>query len=267
MNNVFDFNRFVRLINRQWIGFGKIYLMSLGVMAGILFAFYGFKFYLAFNSESKDVIVGMLYFRLSPFILMHIAFISIVGSSYFSSLGNKSKAIFELLLPASQQEKFLAGLFYTIILPIISFILVFFLVDLAWVTYLRSYLSSLYPSDYKTLIFNGGLSYFFSSEIPRHIYLLSFIPFLLSAIFLLGSIAFKSFQFIKTAMLLVVYCFVFVITMVKLMNWITADSMLVEDGLMFDNEMNVLKLICVIGVVLTFIFWGIGYLRLKEKEV
>jgi len=94
-----------------------------------------------------------------------------------------------------------------------------------------------------------------------------YLPFLLSSIFLLGSIAFKNFHFIKTGAVLITYGFVLIFTTIKTITWFTKDTVSIEQDLYFNEEMNVLKLFCAVGILLTAIIWGISFIRLKEKEV
>lgn len=270
MNNTFNFTRLARLIQRQWIGFGKIYLMSLGIIAGIFMAFYGFFIRAAMTSQNPDDIASIFSFRPLVFIFLGLSFISIVSSSYFSNLGQKPKAIFDILIPASQLEKFLSALFYTIVLTTISYFLLFFLIDLGFVTYVRSQFTSTHTyfsmKEGKDVAVDN-LLYFFHTEIPKQIYWMLFLPFLLSAVFLLGSIAFANFQFIKTAITVIIYSTVFILSMLQLMIWYTRNTVLANDNLTFSEEINVLKLMCAVGILLTLILWGIAYLKLKEKEV
>ncbi len=272
MNNTLDFSRFARLINRQWIGFGKIYLMALGIIAGIFVAFFCYNINKATNSQDAHDISRMLSFRPYVFTIIGLAFISIVSSSYFAALGQKSKAIFEILIPASQTEKFVAALFYTVLLTTVSYFLLFYLIDLSFVSYIRtSYHSSetIYSHELKKDITVDQLNYFFQTPLPKDVYWTFFLPFLLSAVFLLGSIGFESFHFIKTAIVVVVYSFIFVFLMIKIMSWYTTDTMTVvtEGTAFFNDKVNGLKLICAGGIVVTLLLWGISFLRLKEKEV
>ncbi|NQD72280.1 hypothetical protein HP439_16260 [Sphingobacterium shayense] len=270
MSNTFDFSRFSRLINRQWIGFGKIYLMSLVIIAGIFMAFFGYHINQASESQDAHDIATMFSFRPYVFTVIGLAFIAIVSSSYFSGLGQKSKAIFEILIPASQLEKFLSAVFYTALLTTASYFLLFYLIDFGFVSYARANFHSAetyFSPDLNKDVTLDRLTYFFVTPLPDEIYWMLFLPFLLSAIFLLGSIAFKNFHFIKTATVIVAYCFVFILATIKIMTWITKDTVATEGNIFFNEEMNIIKIFCAVGIVLTLLLWGISFLRLKEKEV
>lgn len=272
MNNVFDFSRFIALIRRQWLSLSKIYLMSLGIVVGIFVLFYAYYLWSALKVHNPTDILGLVVFRPFVFIIMGLLFISVVASTYFSYLGDKSKAIFELLLPASSLEKFLVSLFYTVVFPIISYFFLFFVVDFIFVSYERRLFTDFIANDLENfmpskLAQEEFLKYFFLIEFPKQLYRLTFVPILLSSLFLLGSIYFFKFHFIKTAISLLAYVFMFVFLMLKIMNWVTEGTITPNNNSFFDNEMNVLSTICLIGVIVTIIVWYIAYLRLKEKEI
>lgn len=272
MNNSFDFGRFSLLIRRQWLSFGKIYLMSLGIIAGIFIAFYGYSLYNSISTLDPYEIKGSLSFRPFVFICLGLAFLTIISSVYFANLGNKTKSIFELLIPASQLEKFLAAIFYTVVVSVVSYVLVFAVIDFSFVSIFKSKFSE-YAVESAVNARTGETqthAYFLNFlfiEYPKEVYLTLFIPFLLSSAFLLGSIYFKNFHFIKTGISLFIYVLVYILMMVKIMTWMTKDTVNFQDGGVGNNGEAVLKMLCVGGLLLTLIFWGIGYKRLKEKEV
>ena len=271
MSNVFNFNRLCALISRQWISVGRIYLMSLIIMAGILIAFYGFYFARYFDEVQSGNHVGqyLLNFRVPLFFILGLFFITVVSSSYFSDLGQKTKAIFELMMPVSSLEKFLASIFYTVIVSLCAYFLLFFLVDLAFVSYLRSTGSSIVTieveSGGKVVIDNW--MYFFKLEKWEFLHYFYFFPFLLNALFLLGSIAYQNFQYIKTAITMIIYVAIWIITFIYVMKLRTDNTINLDNGNYFDDKVHVLQLVLAIGIFLTLFFWGLAFLRLKEKEV
>lgn len=270
MNNTLNSNRLSMLIQRQWIEFGKIYLMSLAVLAGIFIAFYGYSIYEVYRQNADNhALQSMLSFRPYLFVFMGLLFITIISGTYFSNLGQKPKAIFELLLPASKLEKFFVAIFYTTILTTVSYLLIFFLVDLGFVSYIRSNFSSSYSyfdEESGREVVVDQLMFFYKQEINPKVYLMTFLPYLLSALFLLGSIMFTKFQYIKSAVLLTVYILLYILFMLKVIQFFTQDTIRISEGV-FSEEVNILRVICVLGVLVTVAVWGIGYLRLKEKEV
>lgn len=270
MSNVFNFNRLCALIRRQWISVGRIYLMSLVILAGVFVAFYGFRIGMSLEDLKNNPHegVGLLSFRPPLFFILGLFFITVISSSYFSDLGQKTKAIFELMIPASRLEKFIASIFYTVIVSLSAYLLLFFLVDFAFVSYLKSLGNSVTTYTYESgeqVVLENWI-YFFKLEQGKFMYYLYFLPFLLNALFLLGSIAYKNYQYIKTAITMIVYVAIWVIIFGYVMKLKTENTIQVNKYF-FQEEVHTFQLFMVIGIILTLVFWGLAFLRLKEKEV
>lgn len=272
MNNTFNINRFGLLLRRQWLDFGKIYLLSLVVIFGVLIGFYAFNIPRANEGlPSMDSGYISLRFRYPIFGIVGFLFISIVASSYFSNLGQKSKAIIDLMTPASTFEKFLAGVFYTSILSIVSYLIIFYITDFAFCKYLNSTFGK-FPYSY------GPVQ---SGQIPTvyHAYAqllnlemdfeeyrgLTFIPFLATSVFLLGSVYFNRFHYIKTAVSVVIS--VAIIGYLIYLSVSKIGENMVQVAGSENNDRAAFTIIFVSSVVLSFFFWLITYVRLKEKEV
>jgi hypothetical protein len=54
---------FFGLIRRQWIGFGRIYLMSIGIIAGVIFGFYAVNLGSNYDDIKKNTVYSLLNFR------------------------------------------------------------------------------------------------------------------------------------------------------------------------------------------------------------
>lgn len=271
MSNVFNVNRLCALIRRQWISVGRIYLMSLIIIAGVFIAFYGVAIFKNFEDIKTSSNIGqdVLNFRIPLFFILGLFFITVVSSSYFSDLGQKTKAIFELMTPASSLEKFLTSIFYTIIVSLCAYFLLFFLVDLAFVSYLRSIGSSIttFETEQGGKVVIDNWMYFFKLEKSEFLPYFYFLPFILNALFLLGSIAYKNYQYIKTAITMIIYVAIWIITFIYVMKLRTDNTIGLDNGNYFDDKVHGLQLALAIGIFLTLIFWGLAFLRLKEKEV
>ena len=98
MNNTFNLQRFGLLLKRQWLEFGKIYLVSLVVALGVIIAFYGFALWPYLIQTVKEPFDFRLNFREPLFFIFGFIFISIIASNHFAHLGQKPKAIIDLLL-------------------------------------------------------------------------------------------------------------------------------------------------------------------------
>ncbi|WP_437922205.1 hypothetical protein [Sphingobacterium sp. LRF_L2] len=246
--------------------------MSLGILAGVVAAFYGYavkEYYQGLSIGASDF-SDLLDFRFPLFVISGLIFGTIISGTYFSDLGQKPKAIFELLIPASRIEKFLTALFYSVPVAIVSFILVFLVIDYGFVTYFRdrghsvtSWISEATGEEFK----RDNWAYFCKMEINEKMKYFYFLPLLFNALFLLGSIGFRNFQYVKTAILLVIYVAFWFFCVVYLAKFLTAGTISVKYGNYPADEFTILKYVCLSGIVVTLLVWGIGFLKLKEKEV
>jgi hypothetical protein len=270
MNNTFSIQRFGLLLKRQWLEFGKIYLIILGVALGIIIAFYTFGLWNVLFEEGQFA-ARDVNFREPLFLIFGFLFISIIASSYYAHLGQKPKAIVDLLIPASTFEKFLSGLFFTAILSTISFLILFYIADLAFISKVKTIYES---TGGKTVLINGKevesfnkLEYFFARNWENAFLPVYVVPFFVTSIFLLGSVYFNKFHYIKTAIAVMIFSGIWSYIIFKsgeklFMNRVPVkihmDNFTQRDG----EYLGVLLL-----SVLTLIFWSITYVRLKEKEV
>lgn len=258
MNNTFNIQRFGLLLKRQWLEFGKIYLITLGVAAGVIIAFYGFALVGVFSDEYPFT-PRSLSFREPLFLIFGFLFITIIASNYFAHLGQKPKAIIDLLIPASTFEKFLTGVFFAGLLSTICFVAVFYLTDLAFV------------AKVKTLSENSNLRalYFFEKNNDGQSFLpLYATPFFTTSIFLLGSIYFNKFHYIKTAISVMIFSGLWAYIIYKAGDALfSARVSTVSMDFSSNAKDNVHLYIFLLLMALTIVIWTITYVRLKEKEV
>ena len=258
MNNTFNIQRLGLLLKRKWLEFGKIYLITLAVALGVIITFYSFSLY-GFITGDGPFHERSLGFRAPLFLIFGFLFITVIASSYFAHLGQKSKATIDLMIPASTLEKFLTSVFFTSLLGTVSFLLIFWATDFAFVSKIKG-ISDGYSNE---------AVYFFTSNKPKEftsIFLIT--PFFLTSIFLLGSIYFNKYHYIKTAICWMIFSGIW--------TWIIVQTAaeLFEGKIMINhnNDMSNPKLWAEVGVfalilLLTVIIWIITYVRLKEKEV
>jgi len=272
MNNTFNINRFGLLLKRQWLDFGKIYLISLVVLLGIVVGFYIYSIPSPLKDNNFDYDGNLdMRFRYGLFLILGFIFISVVASSYFALLGQKSRAILELMTPASVFEKFLAGVVYTSVISLFSYLLIFYLTDLAFVKYLNGHLDA-----FKGLLPNNAIikpvetitHQVFNDEGYRKYcsYFFAF-PFLITSIFLLGSVYFNRFHYIKTALSVMVFIGLASYLVVKLSIWLMEDKVASYHHFRKEDKDWILLLILLVTSIITLIMWTIAYIRLKEKEV
>jgi hypothetical protein len=272
MNNTFNIKRFALLLNRQWIEFGKIYLISLGVIFGILLCFYGVAYseIIEYLNNTTPYISARLSFREPLFIVTGFLFITIIASSYFAHLGQKPKAIIDLLIPASTFEKFVAGLFFVTFLGVVGYILMYYLTDLAFVSKFKSMVPSLSAPKVDELgdgVNGSQWNYIFDKYNPNEFKAVYFVPTFVASIFLLGSIYFNKFHYIKTAISVMVFSGIWAYITFKAGEWLLSGKVIESDNNDLNNKSTAELYVSLLLIVLTLVFWSITYVRLKEKEV
>jgi len=263
-------NRFGLLLKRQWLEFGKIYLMSLVVLAGIIVGFYFFNIP-DFNRSLyrwDDHGHVQLGFRLPTFIAIGFLFLTIEASAYFSAFGQKSKAIMELMTPASATEKFICAIVFSTILSIISYLLIFYVID----AFFLNYINELWQNNKATNYNTGQLTKVVFSTLvddltsEREFKFLFALPFFFSSIFLLGSIYFNRFHYIKTAVSVTALFAIIIFVTIKFGSWVTEGKSRINSSNLMEKDF-VFTIFFWSSVALSLIIWLITYVRLKEKEV
>ncbi len=278
MNNTFNISRFGLLLKRQWLEFGKIFLILLGVAFGVIVTFYGFALWdVLFVPRSSVNISRVLTFREPLFFIFGFLFITVIASSYFAHLGQKPKAIIDLMIPASTFEKFLLGVVFTGVLATISYLLIFYLVDLSFVSKLRGLytsvdqVSAFTDRDGNTITKIDNLMYFFPQNIggDKSFAPLYFTPTFITSIFLLGSIYFNRFHYIKTAISVMLFAGIWAAIIGKSAKWLFENRIQVREviGEGYNGRDQAEVWFSIFFAVLTLIFWAFTYVRLKEKEV
>lgn len=269
MNNTFNLQRFGLLLRRQWLEFGKIYLISLVVLLGIFLVFYGYNYYqfkealLLFNVGSDGH--RALEFRIPMVIVSGLIFGTLVASTYFSHLGQKPKAVIDLMIPASTFEKFLGGIVYTSFLSTICFLALFYFTDLAFVSKMRSVVEEYTKAP---IAENQRWGYFFDENNPNDFKALYFVPFLITSIFLFGSIYFNRFHYIKTAISLMIFSGLWTLIIAKAGEAFFDGRTPIRGAVEHNNGKDQAELwISLILIGFSLIFWAFTYLRLKEKQV
>ena len=260
MNNTFNIQRFGLLLKRQWLELGKIYLITLVVVIGVTIAFYGA------NVFPLDTFRGAadLGFREPFFFIFGFLFITVIASNYFAHLGQKPKAVIDLMIPASTFEKFFVGILFSSLLSTISFLLIFFISDFAFVSYIKANLPAAEISD---------VQFFFNKENTSHALGFSpayLVPLFVTSVFLLGSIYFNKYHYIKTAISVMIFSGVWAAIVFKSGKLLFDGKIMIQEE--NRNSVNVSPsnaewLAVLLLLVVTFIFWSITYMRLKEKQV
>lgn len=263
----FSFNRFGLLVRKQWAEQGRIYLMGLAVLAGLIFLIGLLR--VVTNGLWPVAVQGeffMLFLWLSG---------GLFASLQFSALADKARGSAYLTLPASHLEKFAVGVFYAFVVFLPAFILTFYAIDVPLVELARGMEPSRSGRRPAELINLFTHEY---HELPPFL-----LFFVLQAFLLMTSIYAGRYAFVKGGLLVILLFFgglLLNIFLVRLFidaplasgfpfleiyfkhspNEWQADSILTPQPLR--------TLLTYAGsVALPLALLGIGYLRLTEKEI
>lgn len=257
------------MVLKHWADNKKRYGLSVLAFIGLLITWFVFTILISDDQPMRQEI-QMITFYLSLF-----AVGIFYASQYFSDLGSRAKGINFLLVPASAFEKLLCSLLYTVVLFFTVFLASFYLVDTLMVSIANS-LSGIQ----KTSVLNV----FNVVVVPVNLdstvnFLLVF--FTVQAAFLLGSVYFEKFSFIKT----VISCFVagfLVFLLIYLLNIQLLPNGDYPQGFLSSYRVYVdgvndrlVQLPAWVGQLLRFLvlytiapfLWIVTYYRLKEKQV
>jgi hypothetical protein len=205
MNQFFSFKRFSLLVAKHWADNKKRYLLSVIAFIGLLIAWFLFTMLIDARFPMGTGLQMVTYF----FSLFVVG--SFYASQYFRDLGSRARGINFLLVPASAFEKILCSLLYTVLFFVV-FTSVFYLVDVLMVAVAKGFFTAELPRNEKGLvnIFKAA-SLPVEGEVSLNALLFFFT---IQSAFLLGSVYFEKYSFIKTAIsgfviFFLVFCFVF----------------------------------------------------------
>ena len=280
MNQTFSFARWGLLVRKHWAENMKRYLLSLLAMGGLLIAWYSFVLVM-----DKFDPLG-IFFQYTAYFFGLYSVGCLYASMLFSELSSRTAGINYLSLPASQLEKLLCAVFFGVFLFFIAYTLLFYLIDIPMVQLGNRLIQShprVWPGTdqfvpplavYNVFMPKAGLI----GESEFHLWLLGY--FAIQSCFLLGSVYFVRYSFIKTIVAILLFILVFAI----FVNKVIFNSM--PDGwqnntLSWDkyNEywthLGEVRLpawlrrtvLLLLQYFLPPIFWTITYYRLREKEL
>jgi len=259
MKNQFSLKRFGMLFQKHTSENYKSYLLSAGVLTGIMFLIMSFATYTVLGRPMNPDQQMLM------FVLFLFAAGTIFTSTIFASLGDKRKAIALLTLPATHLEKYLVSWFYSFVVFLIVYTGIFYLVN-------TSVLHLFKQAEEEIRLYN-----IFADQ-ERFFEFFFAITFLHSLAFL-GSVWFEKVQFIKTAFSFLLFILILQLLNYQILEWLLGQDL--EFATLFgnvafrqNNEMTFIKisekqeyLRDLMLLVLGFILWASTYFRLKEKQV
>ncbi len=177
----------------------------------------------------------------------------IFTSNIFYELQSPVKGHFYLLLPARIEEKLIASwlmssVFYLIISIVMLFLISFIL------------------SGVLALFFDGRIQLFqpFSDTALK----IAGAYLVTQTIFLLGSVYFRKFNFLKTLLaIFVVYMIIFIWTIIMVFTIIRPQDLMVTGIENFNFQIGPENLTAIFNYIMGPFFLIVSYLRLKERQV
>jgi len=275
----FSASRFGRLLVLHWADNRKRYLLAFPAMVGLLAIWQGFLISMnAYDPLNENLQVITYYTGL---ILVGCLF----GSTIFAQFGHKAQGIAWLAIPASALEKLLCGWLFALVLFFLLYNLVFYIVDIPMVGIANQLIekqhrmwSPGYPIPPDTVYYIFGKSSNDSEHDPFHGLLMLY--FALQSAFILGSIYFERFAFIKTAIAVAIFIAVFMVVETRIvdpalpkgwerhpvLDWMTSpDTIRIRVVRISPYISTPLGYLLLYGTPL--MFWITTYFRLKEKQV
>jgi hypothetical protein len=260
MQNTFSFYRLGLLIRKQWADQGRLYLLSLGAIAGLL----AITFFLWGITKEGTVWIEVSYIFF--FIGLYIGGALFAGRT-FSDLAQPTTGMHYLAIPATAAEKLVCGILYSQVIFNVAYLVIFYLIRTT-----AFGIMSMYPS-----IHLQHMPY--APNMPDFILGFSVAYPAVQALYLLGSVYFKRFSFVKTtlwsALVLVAFFFFFRYVVFPILperiGFVAGDGFRVFDengGYVYSFPKGLLEVLkFVFEYIWAPLFWVVAYFRLKEKEI
>lgn len=282
MNQAFSFNRWLLLVGKHWSENRKKYILGISAITGIIMIWFLFNITMeGYRPMGFGTQVGTYFIGL--FIVG-----CLYASTLFSDLSSKSKGINYLSLPASQLEKTLCTLLYGVIIFFIAYTTVFYIADfimvkiansVSYVYWQRNHLAGdvFVPQNIVNIFFLNEMSARDINTGP--FFLLGYLA--VQSAYILGSVYFTRFSFIKTTISLLVTALFIMMFVGKVLSAFMphgsfyqgiTNYQIFDEGL---GEQKIIRLPEWVGDSVLFllkyafapIFWVVTYFRVKEKEI
>ena len=257
MNNSFSFSRLGLLIKKQWFDNAKLYSLSVLALIGLLaiiFIFWAIANENRYDEEDTYIVFLTLLFGAGL----------IFASTTFGALSDKAKGTYWLSIPATHLEKLLCGIFYSLIAFLAVYLVSFFIIQQITFAFIR---------------INPDNDIRYMSNLKEPAILFFYIFLALQSLFILGSVYFERFAFIKTILAALFIIFLFMLAGIffakNLLPHNSGMRGLTSFSIYGDNEMKLYRLapwiedtiIALTKFIWAPVFWVATYFRLKEKEI
>lgn len=260
MNQFFAPKRFSLLVLKHWADNKKRYTLSLLAYVGLLITWYTFGLIIEGIPEGSGLPEEVQF---TTFFFSLFAVGAFYASQYFSDLGWRDKGSHFLLVPASSFEKLLCSLLFTAILFPLLLIALFYLVDVAMVAIANSFAGN-NPNLRRSTVANIFEVALIRFNPDLAIYLLPFF-FSIASLFLLGSVYFKKYNFIKTIITGFVVCLLFFLLVYVITQHVLPEK--ADDYYFSKIEKWFPTFLQVLAYSIAPLAWVATYSVLKAKQV
>jgi len=266
MNQILDINRLIMYTKVKISLSKRMFLISLAGYLGLTFII---SFFIAVNIQGGSAEVLNNFHLVAYIVLLFIGSVFISGKAYHD-MNTTEKSITQLMIPASNFEKFISPLLLTsigwIIISFTSYMLFALTSNMIW-----------------SVVFDLNSWYFNLFEYFKHpgsSYIIKSF-FIIHAIFFLGSATFKKYAIGKTALAMFIVqnsmSFLWMFVMLILFgsfnsfdsNDIAISNKLAEYEWFSVESLGKLRMVgeAVVYLVLPTILYLTAYFKLKEREV
>lgn len=257
MDQFFSFRRFSLLVLQHWANNKKRYVLSVMAFLGLLIIWYVFAIIIG-----DDKLLSIEFQQITYFMSLFVTG-TFYASQYYRDLASRAKGSNFLLVPASAFEKFLCSLLYTLILFFAVFTATFYLVDIIMVNIANS-VDAIKKYHGKIPIINVFDVTFFSFNNNATLNFLLFF-FSVQSAFLLGSVYFRKYNFLKTIISGFVIWLILFLIVYFFYQENSAEAY--SDGNEGEMPNWIAQLIQGLAYVLAPLLWIVTYYRLKQKQV
>lgn len=279
MNQSFSFNRWGLLVGKHWSENRKKYTLGTIAIASLMTLWYGFMIIVDVRHGLGEDIQGSAYF-VGLFLIG-----CIYASLLFAELADKPKGISYLSIPASHLEKVLCNLFFGVVLFFVVYVLLFYIITTPMLALSNAVREAKMKADGGNYPFikNNLVNVFAygKSRGEDFYYYLHLAFFAVQATFILGSVYFTRFSFIKTVISVLVVWLLFFLLVAKVLTGILPEGNYFNGMTNWtvwtggDQSNKVIMLPGWVGNICLFlfkfafapIFYVTTYFRLKEKEI
>ncbi|MBI2729998.1 MAG: hypothetical protein HYX40_04480 [Sphingobacteriales bacterium] len=277
MNQSFLINRWGLLMGKHWSENRKKYTLGIAAIASLMLLWYGFMM-LVGPGVDEDI-------QTSTYFVGLFVIGCIYASLLFADLADRPKGISYLSTPASHLEKVLCNLFFGVIIFFLSYLAIYYIVTTPMLALSNAVREAKFKAEGNSFTFVKAqlINVFHYGRGNREdmFYMLHLVFFAVQSTFILGSVYFTRFSFIKTVIaVLLVWLFLFLF-LAKVLGPMMPDGSyfngltnwsLMNNG---DGPNKVIMLPKWIESTTTFLFkfgfaplfWMVTYFRLKEKEI